>query len=352
MASALAACGDLTVYDTGRGDYPGGIIPRGESLKLPYGGNAKFHSFVADAGRLGPKSRPQRRRHAQRLIDQQNTDLVVVDHPTLAGVALGSRCRRRVMHTHNVESLLAKQMRAQSPALKYWLRERRFSRIERKQFPRFDQIWAVSDEDAAYYRHQGLSPVELMPNIVPPSAFATTEGNNEPGTAAFFGWMAYPPNAEAAANLLDIAPQVQGLNMLYLIGKGLPDSLKRRAGQEQHVQALGYVDDLAKTLQHVQVVAIPLLHGAGTKLKVIEALAMGKAVVTTPIGAEGLRLADGTHALIAAPGDAFVEALSSLLRNPIQQAELGAAGRDHALEHFSLQRLTTATQSAVTALLA
>ena len=77
------------------------------------------------------------------------------------------------------------------------------------------------------------------------------------------------------------------------------------------------------------------------RVKALEALAAGKALVTTPLGAAGLDLEPGRHALVAERPEDFAAAVTSLLDAPVRRAELGAAGRSHAAEHFDWDRIAT-----------
>jgi glycosyltransferase involved in cell wall biosynthesis len=97
-------------------------------------------------------------------------------------------------------------------------------------------------------------------------------------------------------------------------------------GRIQGVEVVGEVADVRPYLQRAAVAVAPLTFGGGSRLKILEALAMGKAVVSTPKGAEGLELIDGEHLAIRALDD-FPEAIASLLSDPQRRRQLGAAGR-------------------------
>ena len=363
LATALANCGDLQVLDLGRADYPGNPYPDGEMLDLPYGGRATITSLIVhgharntrrNANALAQNQRarlsriPALRRHAAaRLLQSLRADAVVVDHPQLANLALDSGARIRVVHAHNVESRLARSL-AQSTG-KLWSRYKvhRLENIERRVLPQLDQVWAVSEADAQAFRGMGLSRVHVTPNIIPDHAFAKHSSLGAPGHAAFFGWLAYPPNAAAVEYLIGLTERLPELKKLTLIGKGLPDALAQKIRNNPRIHYAGYVESIESAVAEACAILVPLAHGAGTKLKVIEALALGKALVTTPVGAEGLSLQDGRHAVIRELGPAFDEACQRALSHPEKNADCGRQGQRHAQALFSQQSLNLAVQTAL-----
>ena len=92
------------------------------------------------------------------------------------------------------------------------------------------------------------------------------------------------------------------------------------------VLATGLVPDTQPYFRAAGVVAVPILQGSGTRFKILEALALGRPVVTTPLGTEGLAVRDGEHLLIRELND-FPEAIISLLSDPSRGRELGRSGR-------------------------
>lgn len=355
LATALASCGDLHVLDLGRADYPGNPYPDGEVLDLPYGGRAAITSLIVhghtrnarrNARALAQNQRarlsriPALRRHAAaRLLQSLRADVVVVDHPQLAKLALDSGARIRVVHAHNVESRLARSL-AQSTG-KLWSRYKvhRLENIERRVLPKLDQVWAVSEADAQAFRHMGLSRVHVTPNIIPDHAFAQTPSVGQAGHAAFFGWLAYPPNAAAVEYLIGLTERLPELKKLTLIGKGLPDALAQKIRNHPRIHYAGYVESIESAVAEACAILVPLAHGAGTKLKVIEALALGKPLITTPVGAEGLNLDHGVHALIAKPGPEFDAYCRQALSEPGLYSRLSTEGRAWAHEHYSMKAI-------------
>jgi glycosyltransferase involved in cell wall biosynthesis len=148
----------------------------------------------------------------------------------------------------------------------------------------------------------------------------------EPSAATFagrrgmvlLGSFEHPPNVEAAAFLFgDILPLVDRSLLeshpLQVIGNGLDDRIRRMGAGHPDVAMVGWVPHVEPYLASARVSLVPLLHGAGTKRKLIQALAVGTPTVSTSIGTEGLGVADGEHVLVADDAPAFAAAIERLL---------------------------------------
>lgn len=358
LSTALAHCGDLSVLDLGRSDYPKIACPDGEIFDLPYGGQARIYSMLvhgrsaavrrdAAQGKRLSRLPLARRSAAKRLIAELAPDVLVVDHPLLAPLALQSAAKLKIVHAHNVESQLAASLAQTKGGLRQSLKVWRLRRVEKKAMPALSQVWAVSESDAQQFRALGAAQVLVTPNIIPDSAFAATQSPGQIGHAAFFGWLAYPPNAEAVEYLLNLAERCDWLTRLTLIGRGLPARLEARIKGNPKLRYLGYVENLTDALSEAAAVLIPLQHGAGTKLKVIEALALGKVLVTTPIGAEGLDLAQASHAFVKPLGADFDACAQEVLCNPAAHQAMARIGQNHARARFSQVALNQAVAEAL-----
>ena len=110
--------------------------------------------------------------------------------------------------------------------------------------------------------------------------------------------------------------------------------MKRLADDYAGVRVTGRVDDVRPFVREAAVYIVPLRIGGGTRLKIFEAMAMGKAVVSTSIGAEGLPIADETHAMLADGPTAFARAILGLMRDPDRRASLEAAARALVVERY------------------
>ncbi len=142
--------------------------------------------------------------------------------------------------------------------------------------------------------------------------------------------MGWHPNADAMIYFCqDILPAVQNDFpdlQLYIVGLHPPEQVKA-LGKRPNIYVTGFVPDVRPYIADASVYIVPLRAGSGTRLKILEALAMGKAVVSTHIGAEGLDVTDGRHLLLANQPQEFAARICELLRDPSRRRMLGQAGR-------------------------
>jgi glycosyltransferase involved in cell wall biosynthesis len=141
--------------------------------------------------------------------------------------------------------------------------------------------------------------------------------------------MNHPPNEEAALHFIgEVLPLIRARlpkSAVHLVGKH--PSPRMRALQAEGVFVHGAVPDIRPYFQDAAVVVAPILSGGGTRLKILEAGACGKAIVSTSLGAEGLGLVHGRHLLLADDPAAFAGAVCELLMDAASRGRLGAAVR-------------------------
>jgi glycosyltransferase involved in cell wall biosynthesis len=198
-----------------------------------------------------------------------------------------------VLSLHNIDSAMTTQR----------LRAAEFRAVERRAYPRMDRVLCVSEADAAVVRAGGGQAL-LAPNGVDDAFFDVTG----PGEGAlFFGAMDYEPNRRGLERFLAEGwPVVQ---------RALPGARLQVAGpgSERFEGGLGVVEDLPALLATVRAVIVPIWEGGGTRLKVLEALAAGRAVVSTPLGAEGIGFEHGRHGVLASTPQELGAALAAVL---------------------------------------
>ncbi len=202
--------------------------------------------------------------------------------------------------------------------------------LERRAVAASDLALVCSEVDRAYLRRLGYGPgIQVMANAValpaePPGVVA------EP-TVLFLGDAQYGPNRAAAERMArSIWPKIRASAphaRLLIAGRG-SESLPAAAEQIPGVEHLGFVDDLAALYARVRIVCCPIMLGGGTRLKLVEAAAFARPMVSTRIGAEGLDFVDGHHALLRDDDDGFAEACVRLLHDDALCDRLGRAGRD------------------------
>jgi len=190
----------------------------------------------------------------------------------------------------------------------------------------------------------GGTPVVTIPlgAALPPRALSPV-GGREP-SLLFVGSFNHAPNAAAAARLRDgILPLVRASvpgARLVLVGTNPPPALRRPIGP--HVELAEAVPDVGPYLDDASLVVVPLREGGGMRIKVLEALAAGKAVVASRLAIEGLDLRDGVECCLAESDEEFASQVVGLLRNEEQRRRLGTQARAWALEHLGWSRAAAA----------
>jgi glycosyltransferase involved in cell wall biosynthesis len=204
----------------------------------------------------------------------------------------------------------------------------KLQREEERSWHSVDACAVTSPRDeAAVRRAHPRTVTAVVPNAVDLDFFTPT-GRPEPRTLVFFGTISYFPNTDGLLFFLDeVMPLVRrrhpGLK-LVVVGASPPDAIQRRAAPD--VVLTGMVDDVRPYLARASAVIAPLRIGGGTRLKIVEAMAMGKAVVSTSLGAEGLAVTHERDILLADGAAAFADAIDRVLDENLA-ASLGSAGR-------------------------
>jgi glycosyltransferase involved in cell wall biosynthesis len=212
----------------------------------------------------------------------------------------------------------------------------KYDRLARVWLPEADALLTASpvDADAVVERH-GLGRVHAVPNAVrpPPEPAAPSAG----ARLLFVGNLTYTPNIDAAAVLIDeVLPSVQQHRpeaTLELVGPSVPGELDRlAAGPGVHVA--GFVDDLSSSYARATLVVIPLRHGGGTRIKVLEAFAHRRPVVATPAAVAGLAVRDGEDVVVADTPAELADAVVALLDDPHRAAAIVEHARRTLEEHY------------------
>jgi glycosyltransferase involved in cell wall biosynthesis len=156
----------------------------------------------------------------------------------------------------------------------------------------------------------------------------------------FLGSLDYRPNQEAAIWIAEqLRPRMRVETELHVAGARAPEWLRARL-VASGVVFDGEVEDAAAFVRGMGVMIAPILSGGGMRIKILEAMAAGKAVVTTTIGAEGIDVRDGVNALIADDAEGFAAAIESLLSDPERARAIGGAGRALVETRYSADALT------------
>jgi polysaccharide biosynthesis protein PslH len=247
-----------------------------------------------------------------------------------------------VLDEHNIEyEILRRMSDGERTALRRFFSAiecRKFRRIEQRWWRQVDAVALTSEREVpAVAEHAPQTATAVVPNAVDPEHFAPGPAAVDPDSIVFMGTLGYRPNIDAVEYLLEeVLPTVCRLHpqaTLTIVGQGEKSDLDRfrRPG----VVVTGRVPDVRPYLARAAVTVVPVRIGGGTRLKVVEALAMGKAVVSTTLGCEGLAVIDGEHVLLADDAAGFAAAILRVLADPDEGRRLGSAGRALVVDHYS-----------------
>jgi glycosyltransferase involved in cell wall biosynthesis len=239
-----------------------------------------------------------------------------------------------VLDEHNIEyELLGRLCKGERSRVR-----RAFNRLEHVRFRRFERrCWeraaacvVTSQRELPTVRTAAPATLtEVVPNGVDLDDFAPGAEPAKPRTVVFNATFNYRPNLDAALWLLDeVWPLVLAKHpaaKLALVGNATQHEVQEltRPG----VELVGQVPDVRPYLRSAEVVAVPVRMGGGTRLKVVEALSLGKAMVSTTLGCEGLAVGDREHLLVGDDAAAFAAAILELFDDASLRARLGATGR-------------------------
>lgn len=252
---------------------------------------------------------------------------------------------RVVLRSHNLEHVLQERIASgernifRKPYRKYLAKQ--LKRYELAVLDRVDGVAAISPSDADKFRQHGTRrPVVVVPFGVDPAEY---EQDLPEGPPVFFhlGSMDWQPNEEGVRWLLDeVWPRVLRKHphaRLHLAGNKMPADLLER--KLPGVSITGRVKDADKFMAERHVMVVPLFSAGGMRVKIIEGMAMGRAVISTPIGAEGIEATDGTNIVLARTPAEFAARIGELIDDPSRVRTLGRQARALIRSHYSDKRV-------------
>jgi sugar transferase (PEP-CTERM/EpsH1 system associated) len=289
------------------------------------------------------RSGPYRRR-VKELLATDSFDLVVSDFlPPIVNLPTVLPCPA-VLFTHNVEAEIWRRHAETATGLRrhlYAAQHRRMLRFEGRALRRFDGLLAVSEADretfARLYPGIDLDAIHVVRTGVDTEFFTPAASPRDSLELVFTGSMDWLPNEDGmlwfCAEVLPLirrdAPDVT----LSIVGRAPTPAVKRLA-EEHGVTVTGRVDDVRPYMRKAAVFIVPLRIGGGTRLKIFEAMAMAKAVVSTTVGAEGLPVTHDRDILLADDAGSFARAVLRLLGDHEDRQRLESAARTLVAQYF------------------
>jgi polysaccharide biosynthesis protein PslH len=278
------------------------------------------------------------RRRIIESANNQTIDVVICDFLAPAINVPRSLACPSILFQHNVEAMIWKRhFEVQSnPIKKLYLQQqwRKMERFEREMCRHFDAVIAVSAEDRDQMREEyGVNAVFDVPTGVDTDFFAPSGKENiQPRNVAFTGSMDWLPNEDAIRFYTDqILPIIRRSipdTTLTVVGRNPYPGLLELSRRDPSIVVTGRVEDVRPYMERAAAYVVPLRIGGGTRLKIFEAMAMEKAIVSTSVGAEGLPVTDGRELRIADTPETFAASVVDLLTKPEAAKQLGLeAGR-------------------------
>ncbi|KXG78347.1 GDP-mannose-dependent alpha-(1-6)-phosphatidylinositol monomannoside mannosyltransferase [Fervidicola ferrireducens] len=276
------------------------------------------------------------------LTSCEDYDISFACQLKMAGYLRYCTTRRRVADLTDMVSLFRRRMLRFAPSwlgkafdaveayrLAYW--EKWVARLA-------DLVLLVSPVDAAELaRMTSRTRVAILPNGVDLDYFQPLPDPGKP-TLIFWGHLRYPPNADGiiwfCRKVFPLIREAVPEATLLVVGKEPPPEVASLA-HIHGVELLGYVPDLRTYLAQASVVVVPLRFGSGIRNKILEALASGRALVSTSLGCEGLEVTPGVHLEVADEPAEFAAKVIDLLCNPSRRAAFSANGRKLVEEKYS-----------------
>ena len=310
------------------------------------------------------KSEPYRQELARLLQDLQ-PDLVHFDTISLAPYRRQVASLPTILDHHNIEShmmLRRAEMETNPLAAAYFRQEGgRLARYEQAECPQFSlNITCSSLDSARLLELVPAAPVDDVPNGVDVGYFRAAGSAELADSIIFAGTLSWYPNRQAVDFIArEIWPRLKAAapgSSVDIVGASPPAELLELSRRDPDFRVHGFVDDVRTYLDRAPVYVCPITDGGGTKLKILDALAMGKAIVADPIACEGIDVTDGVDVVFASQPEEYVSAIRRLFTDRDERARLGANARRLAEEKYAysmigdkLARLARQAAGAITA---
>ncbi len=280
---------------------------------------------------------PQMVAQIQQLTTTTEFDVVQIEHPIMMPYleALPEALQKRaVLVAHDVDFKKYRRIAAIEPRvarkLRVLLHSKMMERWEAKYAGRFPRYVTVSDVDGRVLLAKNPAiRLEVVPNGTDAKATHILPESEDEANLVYVGTMAYPPNVDAVqwftGGILPLVRQVRDDVHFWIVGRKPVAAVKALASDAIHVT--GAVDSVEPYYADSTICVVPLRAGGGTRLKILEAMALGRPVISTSIGCEGLEVTDGENIIIADDEQTFASKILELLADKERRRKIAAGGR-------------------------
>ena len=284
----------------------------------------------------------------QEMLQSSDYDLVHLDTISLEPYFKYVKHIPTVLDHHNIEShMLLRRANKESNVLKKW-----YFRQEGKRLEKFEKqicLQVSLNITCSEMDKQRLleivpnSKVEVIANGVDINYFKPDKSIVQEKRLIFIGTLNWYPNVEAVRFIAHKLWPALKLTIpdisVDIIGASPPDDIVQLGAQQKGFRVHGFVDDILPFLNKAAVYVCPITDGGGTKLKILDALSMGKAIVANEIACEGIHVEDGKNVIFAESVDEYVDAIKLLIENKNLRSSMGSAARKLIEDEYAYERV-------------
>ena len=285
------------------------------------------------------------RQRAEQLLSQHKFDLVICDFVQMARNAIGLPGPAKLLFQHNVEAEIFKRhaMTGNNLPLRWLMSHqwRKMRRFEADAGRRFDAVVAVSERDQNIFQEQyGWNHVQTIDTAVDVEFFQPGVAAEQQDHIVFVGSMDWLPNEDGVEYFVrDVWPIVRAARphaKFQIVGRS-PSAKVKVLATTAGVEVVGTVPDVRPFLANASAVVVPLRIGGGTRIKIFEAMAMGKAIVSTSLGAEGLAVTSSENIELADTPGEMADKLIRLLQDADYRGQMGQNARRLVVDNFGAE---------------
>lgn len=291
------------------------------------------------------------RKTLEREVNNNHYDLAICDFVQSSLMFKNIKGTATLLFQHNVESIILRRHveRAKNPVsrLFWWLQWGKMFLYEKKMCHAFNKVIVVSDEDKTLLDNlYGTTNTVTIPTGVDINYYTPRPRAKEtPNSLVFCGSMDWLPNEDAIDFFIDeilplLKKEIPDIS-LTIVGRNPSQAMQKKADKNADVILTGWVKDTRPYLSESSLVIVPIRIGGGTRMKIFEAMAMEKAVVSTTLGAEGLPVTDRENIVVADNAATFAIAIKELLLNEEKKEKISKNARNHVEWNFNWQNVAS-----------
>jgi len=315
-----------------------------ESSRLRLYGMAFCSLFTGDPFSVNWIKDAGMRRQLRRMVNEVKFDLVHIDTISLAAYRDEVQDLPKILNHHNIEShLLKRRTMFEKNLLKrmyYSLEGGKLERYEQQVCAEFETNFMVSELDKQrLLEFVPLARADVIANGVDVDYFSPSSEQVVSGNLIVASGMNWFPNRDAVIYMCEdiwpvLSSQMPDLSWT-VVGADPPQQLLDLAARDRCIEVTGFVNDVRPYLSRAEIYLCPMRDGGGTRLKILDAMAMGKAIVCTTMGCEGIAVTPEKNILIADSPTEFLKQIRRLRESSSLRESLGKAAREFVAEHYS-----------------